>query len=64
MQIFEWDDTENLLKEITEIVGEEKLKEFGVYDNEDLIKFALNFLLSKIQDNILDDIEDYFYEVE
>jgi len=59
MQIFDYDDTENLLREITETIGEEKLNEFGINDDEDLIRFALNYLLSN-----LDDIEEYFYEVE
>lgn len=59
MEIFEYDYTENLLKEITETIGEEKLNEFGINDDEDLIRFALNYLLSNIED-----VEDYFYEVE
>lgn len=59
MEIFEYDETENLLKEITETIGEEKLKEFGIEDDYDLTRFALNFLLSNIEE-----MEDYFYEVE
>ncbi|PNX51816.1 MAG: hypothetical protein BV456_01690 [Thermoplasmata archaeon M8B2D] len=59
MQIFEYDEQENLLREITEIIGEEKLNEYGIKDDEDLVRFALNYLLSNI-----DDVEDFFYEVE
>ena len=67
MEIFEYDRKENILKEIreeiknTEMVNSEWDKlaiELMGDDDEKLILFALNFLLSN-----LDQLEDYFYSV-